>query len=251
MSHNFLALLLLLCITSRASCLSLSFNVCYSLRSRHQRWRMLNHPAASGRVKVLLPALDYCWNGEIIISLSFGVTVPEFPFFFLLPPEVMEINSCVLMFRVPGQKHSHFPQCYVVFQKINFTVHWRQISLACLQWNKWDCVVWVVGCSAGCCQDGRLWPKARCVKSVSQQCFHRVVNGLFPRCGFSPTQCSEWHFKGDVIWKKRFVKFWLLMFPFRVFFFSPHKGSGGNYASWVGFVQRAKLRPCSRVGEET
>lgn len=187
---------------SRSSCLSLSFNLCYSLRSRHQRWRMLNHPAASGRVKVLLPALDYCWNAEIIISLSFGVTVPEFSFFFLLPPEVMK--NYFLCFDVQGPWTEAFPfstVCYVVFQKINFTVHWRQISLACLQWNKWDCIVWVVGCSAGCCQDGRLWPKARCVKSVSQQCFHRVVNGLFPRCGFSPTQCSEWHFKGDVIWK--------------------------------------------------
>lgn len=182
--------------------LSLSFNVCYSLRSRHQRWRMLNHPAASGRVKVLLPALDHCWNAEIVISLSFGVTVPEFPFFFFSSASRGD-EKLILVFWCSGSLDRSIPIFYSVM------LSFRKLILLCTEdkylwlvlWNKWDCIVWVVGCSAGCCQDGRLWPKARCVKSVSQQCFHTVVNGLFPRCGFSPTQYSEWHFKGDVIWK--------------------------------------------------
>lgn len=120
--------------------------------------------------------------------------------------------------RALDSSRSNFIQCVKLSQKINFTVHWRQISAACQKNNKWECMVWIVGCSAGCCRNGRLWPKSCCVKSVSQQCFYTVGNGLFPGCGVSPTQCDEWHFKEDITWKNNLAKSWLLMFLLRFFF---------------------------------
>lgn len=141
------------------------------------------------------------------------------PLFF--PSSLLGWWKLILVFwcsRALDRSHSHFIQCVKLSHKMNFTLRWRQISVACQESNKSECMVWVVGCSAGCCWDGRLWPKACCVESVSQQCFYRVVNGLFPRCGLSLTQNDEWHFKGDVSWNNYFAKFLLLMFPLKVFF---------------------------------
>lgn len=116
------------------------------------------------------------------------------------------------MFRGPGQRHSCFAKCAKLSQKINLTLYQRQISVNCHESNKWECMVSVTECSAGSCLDGRLWPETCWVKSVSQQCFCTVDNGLFPRCRFNRTQCDKWHFERYVNWKTVFAKFCLVSF---------------------------------------
>lgn len=137
----------------------------------------------------------------------------------------------------PGLEPSPFyTKCWAVSQRIYLTLRWRQMSAACQESNKWECMVWVVRSSAGRFLESRIWPKACCVEWVSAifLCFCWRIDS--PKRTYT-SQCDKWHLKIDVL---TFAKLWHLTVPFQ-------RGNGGV---WASFMQGRKLGPGSRAQKE-